>query len=212
MITKYEYLKLKERYKKGYRWIARDETNELCIYETKPMRLTHVWMISKYQSKMCHVHQDDHLFQCIKWEDEEPTKIDDLIKDYEAHQLIVGESVKVTVPKFVAEWIEKCKDEDTVLYYAFTNMPDDVDEYLFDGSGDKPFQIFARAWLDGYEIDLEKEKLYYIKFSENQYAQRFDESKIDSILVNDKKLAGRFTEEQIKKINPRFWLLAVEVE
>lgn len=213
MITSKEYELLKQYRAKGYGWIARSEKGNLCAFKVMPVKSTPFWTVERGFHLPCLVgERGDNILTCVTWEDEEPTKIDDLINDYESHQVIVGESEKVIIPSFVADWIEEVKtlERPFKLEYLFdtTEMPDDVYDWLDEQVGDT--DILARAWLDGYRV--EKEKLYYIKFSENQYAQRFDESKIDSILVNDKVLAGRFTEEQIKKMNPHFWLLAVEVE
>ena len=70
-------------------------------------------------------------------------------------------------------------------------------------------ETYVRAVIDGYEI--EKEKLYYIKFSESQYAQKFDGTKFDSMLINDESIAGKFTKDDIEKMNPKLMALAVEV-
>ncbi|WP_373786528.1 hypothetical protein [Jeotgalibaca porci] len=58
----------------------------------------------------------------------------------------------------------------------------------------------------------EKDKLYYLKFSDNQYVQWFDEDNSDLMLVNNEFFAGLFTEEEINNINPKLMPLAVEVE
>lgn len=70
------------------------------------------------------------------------------------------EQQKVVIPKFVAEWIEHCKDRGSTLYFAFTpsRMSRELNEWMALGKND---DIFARAWLDGYEI--EQEKLYTVE-------------------------------------------------
>ncbi|MGQ7383377.1 DUF1642 domain-containing protein [Streptococcus suis] len=73
---------------------------------------------------------------------------------------------KVVVPKFVAEWIEECKGRGCPLRAAMKhiNLPDKVNAWFLETGQDEftyPNQdIFARAWLDGYEI--EREKLYTV--------------------------------------------------
>lgn len=80
------------------------------------------------------------------------------------------EPQKPVVPKFVAEWIEYCKSNKLTLLGAF----DPVSEHgiglanTFTGEVRKGIDwakrnqdTFARAWLDGYEI--EKEKLYTVE-------------------------------------------------
>ena len=103
MITKYEYLTLKERYKSGYRWIARDKDGCLYIYYSEPKRLVYSWDTERGCSEWS---LNDDSFPCIKWEDEEPTKILDLIQDYEKHENLKR---KVKIPQFVADWIEEVK-------------------------------------------------------------------------------------------------------
>ncbi|CWJ06629.1 phage protein [Streptococcus pneumoniae] len=70
------------------------------------------------------------------------------------------EREKVKVPRFVAEWIEEarkaCKDVVELFEFDFTN--DEVRKWFMQ---ERPFDLVARAWLDGYEV--EKEKRYLVK-------------------------------------------------
>lgn len=71
----------------------------------------------------------------------------------------LDEPEKVTVPQFVADWIEKCKEEKLVsLSGAFEYGDAEIDSWFSDWSNQ---ETFARAWLDGY--DVEKEKRYYVR-------------------------------------------------
>lgn len=67
---------------------------------------------------------------------------------------------KVTIPQFVADWIKEgkkhCKDVSDLFDFDFTNK--EVGNWFLQ---EKPFDLVARAWLDGYEI--EKEKQYLVK-------------------------------------------------
>ena len=76
---------------------------------------------------------------------------------------------KVEIPNYVAEYIEKCKFEDNTLFSALKGLgreyyeleaeedtANKVSDWLWDGSGDKTFRKFARAWLDGYRVEAEK--------------------------------------------------------
>lgn len=77
----------------------------------------------------------------------------------------IHEPQKVVIPKHVAEWIEECKDKNRILYFAMNpnRIPKAVNEWLtYDGNDD----IFARAWLDGYEV--EQEKLYTVELKNGQ--------------------------------------------
>ena len=77
---------------------------------------------------------------------------------------------KVTIPQFVAEWIEYCKAHDFTLFGCIdpANDFEDLADETFKGDIRKCIRwcrresnIFARAWLDGYEV--EKEKRYKVK-------------------------------------------------
>lgn len=61
---------------KEYKWIARDKNSSLYIYETIPIKNEGKW---KYGN--CEKLPFRHLFQFIKWEDEEPYLISDLLED-----------------------------------------------------------------------------------------------------------------------------------
>lgn len=82
---------------------------------------------------------------------------------------------KVTVPQFVADWIDYCKENHLTITGAF----DPVSEHgiglaeTFKGSAYKCTRwaldnqnLFARAWLDGYEV--EKEKRYRVSLKNGQ--------------------------------------------
>ncbi|MDS9355604.1 DUF1642 domain-containing protein, partial [Streptococcus pneumoniae] len=61
----------------------------------------------------------------------------------------------VKVPQCVAEWIEEarkaCKDVVELFEFDFTN--DEVGKWFMQ---ERPFDLVARAWLDGYEVEEEK--------------------------------------------------------
>ncbi|MBY5033878.1 DUF1642 domain-containing protein [Streptococcus gallolyticus] len=71
----------------------------------------------------------------------------------------IDEPQKVVVPKFVAEWIEKCKDKNYSLRDAMRNIKLSVElNAWFLKSGQDMFtypnqETFARAWMDGYEVE-----------------------------------------------------------
>ena len=82
----------------------------------------------------------------------------------------IDEPQKPVVPQFVADWLKYCKLTGVKLQNAF-NMED---LYFYNYANQKDYlklkeffetennqDIFARAWLDGYEI--EKEKRYLVK-------------------------------------------------
>lgn len=70
----------------------------------------------------------------------------------------LDEPEKVTIPQFVADWIEECKAKGKSLLRALLYTPEKVNSWV-DNSDNQ--ELFARAWLDGYEV--EKEKRYRVK-------------------------------------------------
>ncbi|HEU7704016.1 TPA: DUF1642 domain-containing protein [Streptococcus pneumoniae] len=82
----------------------------------------------------------------------------------------LDEPQKVKIPQFVADWIEVCKEHlTTSLYTAMTpnfmkenNQSFDLILWIKKASNQ---DLFARAWLDGYEV--EKEKRYFVKIKGN---------------------------------------------
>jgi hypothetical protein len=84
----------------------------------------------------------------------------------------LDEPQKVQVSQFVADWIKYCKLTNVDLYHAlemgdlyfynYANQKDDLKlkEFL---ETEKNQEIFARAWLDGYEIEKEKRYLVNVK-------------------------------------------------
>lgn len=83
------------------------------------------------------------------------------------------ERKKVTVPQFVGDFIAEQKKLGHMLSYSIDMcMSDRVAEWYWDNS-----ELFARAWLDGYEVEQEKRyevKLkntddYLVKTNNNDY-------------------------------------------
>ena len=69
----------------------------------------------------------------------------------------LDERQKVTIPKFVADFIAEQKKLGHILSYSIdASMSDRVAEWYWDNS-----ELFALAWIFGYEV--EKEKRYLVK-------------------------------------------------
>jgi len=68
------------------------------------------------------------------------------------------EPQKVVVPQFVADWIEECKAKRKSLLGALLYTPEGVNSWV--GNSENQ-ETFARAWLDGYEV--EKEPKYTVR-------------------------------------------------
>lgn len=73
----------------------------------------------------------------------------------------LDEPQKPVVPQFVADYIDFKKTYDFHIYGAMRVIEDHYDkrvqEWFYEGN----IETFARAWLDGYEV--EKEKRYLVK-------------------------------------------------
>lgn len=136
----------------------------------------------------------------------------------------LDEPQKPVVPKFVADWISFCKNKNKDLSYA---MHDNfLRNFLLERFGDndnrvrwltdyKNQEIFARAWLDGYEV--EKEQLYRVVIN-NRYLAKMSNFSDVVILVSEDEISEcatesyELTEKQIKAIDERYWPFAVPVE
>ena len=81
----------------------------------------------------------------------------DFIRDLQQ----LDEPQKVVVPKCVADWIEECKNDDFHLFGAMEAISSNQKKLDYWFREDDNMELFARAWLDGYEV--EKEKRYIIK-------------------------------------------------
>lgn len=78
MISDDEYFVLKN-INDDYKYIARDQSRDLYIYSIKPNKGSKVW-----SATICkNIAFFASLFQFIKWEDEEPYSIKELINTYE---------------------------------------------------------------------------------------------------------------------------------
>ena len=136
--------------------------------------------------------------------------------------LKLDEPQKPVVPKFVADWIELCKEKADLISCLSGSYEYGVNQYkritededwLFEADHQ---ELVARAWLDGYEI--EKEPLYYVKlpvvyfnhWDLEAYLMKDDRGNI-TIADNNDFDDMKFTESEIKEIDERYWPFAVPV-
>ena len=119
--------------------------------------------------------------------------IEELIKSLDEPQ-------KVKVPQFVADWIEVCKEHLTTSIYTAMNpnfMKENNQSFDFILWIKKTSNqdLFARAWLDGYEV--EEEKLYYVKITAvEQYLVRVEDENFLGFLQS--RLRSKFTRKQLE--------------
>ena len=110
----------------------------------------------------------------------------------------LDEPQKVTVPQFVADWIEEgkkhCKDVSDLFDFDFTN--EEVGNWFLQ---EKPFDLVARAWINGYEV--EKEKRYYIRLKnvDENYNYLTCIKHLDAWALTEIKRDKKFRTEHTKK-------------
>lgn len=121
------------------------------------------------------------------------------------------------VPQFVADWISRRRQEGYNLIWSISyennDMPDEMYEWLTSTADNQ--ELFARAWLDGYEV--EKEPLYWVQLIEG--ASGYLNVRNDGIqFINSSgqtaELKTRFTEKEIKAMDKggAYWQFAVPVK
>ncbi|PWF38839.1 DUF1642 domain-containing protein [Enterococcus faecium] len=94
----------------------------------------------------------------------------DLYKEILEDLKQLDEPQKPVVPKFVADWIEYAKKKGDSLAISFKPWNlygveySKTDRWIEDNQ-----ETFARAWIDGYEV--EKEPLYRVKIGEGYFVE-----------------------------------------
>jgi hypothetical protein len=78
-LSRLEYELLKYYIEHGYQYIARDNGKALFAYDTKPRKIPCQWWTTE---KIKGIYFDE-CFKFVKWEDEEPTLIQDILDEYE---------------------------------------------------------------------------------------------------------------------------------
>lgn len=123
----------------------------------------------------------------------------------------LDEPKKVTVPQFVADWIEECKNDDFHLFGAMEDISSNQKQLDYWFREDDNMELFARAWLDGYEV--EKEKRYTVKMRATKQPL-FYNNMSEKIFFSLGGLATRFTRKELEEAGFG-WVLdcpGVEVE
>ena len=108
---------------------------------------------------------------------------------------------KVLLPNFMDDWIFECQllknfslrdalDSNTIHLYA--KKSEFVKKWLNDKNNQ---DLFARAWLDGYEV--EEEKRYFVKLTAaEQYLVRVEDENFLGFLQS--RLRSKFTRKQLE--------------
>ncbi|EDG2730826.1 DUF1642 domain-containing protein [Listeria monocytogenes] len=127
------------------------------------------------------------------------------------------------IPQFVADAIDTFKDEGDSLavaidYEVYTealikelSLDIKMRGWLWETSNQ---ELFARAWLDGYEV--EKEPLYYVKLGDSGLDYLNVDERTEKKHVSNKEQSPnfrvKFTEKEIKNMNENYWAFRVPVE
>ena len=133
----------------------------------------------------------------------------------------LDEPKKPVIPKFVADWIEKqMKFGYEDVFISMTRLRERAPEkvkFWFRNNSD----TYARAWLDGYEV--EKEKLrkrvkYQVIIRDGEYIRLYLCKHGDNVIIgtNDDYIekypeVTHLTEKEIKDYDERYWVFAKEV-
>ncbi|WP_311505300.1 DUF1642 domain-containing protein [uncultured Streptococcus sp.] len=113
----------------------------------------------------------------------------------------LDEPQPVKVPQFVADWIEVCKEHLTTSLYTAMN-PDFMKEnnqsfdFILWIKKTSNQETFARAWLDGYEVEKEKRYTVVMKETKQPLYYNAGEKKLFFSLGG---LATIFTQKQLEK-------------
>jgi len=129
-------------------------------------------------------------------------KIENLIDQLEEPEL-------PAIPKFVANYLEGCKENEHNLFGAYEFAHKEVSNWIFDAEKKaERIDIIAKAWLDGYTIEQEKRyrlklNLPIIDFSEKNYLNIYKDG--GEHFLNDKVegdgYCTSFTETELKDMD-----------
>ena len=131
------------------------------------------------------------LIERIKRLDESYLKTEFVLKLIEQ----LDEPGKVKIPSVVARWIGYAKGWNKGLHYALSNASDEVLEWLCVDKL-KRQEIFARAWLDGYEVEETK---YVVTDGNHLYFKGYQED-IEIVILVDEQPG---TMEYVKKFDTK---------
>lgn len=102
----------------------------------------------------------------------------------------LDEPQKVVVPQFVADFIaEQKKLGHTLSYSIDASMSDIVAEWYWDNS-----ELFALAWILGYEVEEEKRYIVKIKATKHYFVKDGNGKIFFSLTFK-----GRFTKKQLEE-------------
>ena len=138
----------------------------------------------------------------------------------------LDEPEKVVIPQSVADWLEVCKENLAIGLFVAVNpnvleVNNQSAETIYWLKSARNQETFAKAWLYGYEI--EKEKLYTVKFSNEDFGKIYigifkavNKFGISSLPLNDDDVKSWFTKDELERFkfwdNPAFEIKEVKKE
>lgn len=122
---------------------------------------------------------------------------------YITDDIVDKSKIKVTIPQSVADWIRKCKAfKNFAVSLSFALQPsvweanrlsDECIEWLTDAENQ---ELFARAWLDGYDV---QETKYVVTDGNHLYFKKYQED-IEIVILLDEQPG---TMEYVKKFDTK---------
>jgi phage protein len=103
---------------------------------------------------------------------------------------------KIKIPQFVADYIELKKSQDFHVYGAMRVIEDHYDKRVPDWFYENNIETFARAWLDGYEI---QETRYVVTDGNHLYFKGYQED-VDIVILADEQPG---TMDYVKKFDSK---------
>lgn len=123
---------------------------------------------------------------------------------------------KVKVPQFVAEWIKKFKDRDTNVWHCLKAVRDNEAPLSNWVWADDNVDKLAEAWINGYEVEEEPKYYVEIGFGKRVYKSCLKNPTFPHLILKknqtDSDWYSELTEQEIKKIDERYWPFAVPVD
>lgn len=117
---------------------------------------------------------------------------------YITDDIVDKSKIKVVVPQFVAEHIEHSKEIGRDLQDAMNSslINKQVDQWLYTKNN---METFARAWLDGYEVEEEKRYTVVMKATKQPLYYNAMDKKLFFSMGGMGGLATKFTRKQLEE-------------
>lgn len=137
----------------------------------------------------------------------------------------LDEPIKVVVPKFVAEWLDKHKySTDIIDLFLSVEYATDSDGFIaekweysgefYDWLSDNADTLFTLCDAVRYGYEVEKEQLYYVFDTTTKQYLGVDKVVNKAFWLSSQNSGARtpLTEQEIKSVDERYWQFAVKVD